>query len=317
MLLYTALIFVAVVPHQFIAAVDEECPGTFCIAEKQYCDGKSCVDHSKCLEDEDCLNKSNYWSQDDCIGPITCEISRYAKGGPGYCSKSCDEFCETDRQCGDQQYCGDGEYGVCLDHTTCRGDGHCLDPSNDWVPPKCIGPIVCQDGSCTRNCSVCATDEECGEEQYCGANVCRDYSKCQQDVDCHNPSNMWGQIECIGFNKCEDGVCRRTCGYPCEGKIEAVKCFASPCETTECDGKSCVDDYCGGCNAIVFDWAGNEVCTRGIDDKTLLSSSSGSDMQSMSEPEDPSKSEADRTFYKLLAATLCLSIFHFTQFTTA
>jgi hypothetical protein len=45
-------------------------------------------------------------------------------------------------------------------------------------------------------------------------------------------------------------------------ETEPVNCFQPPCEATPCDveGATCVDDYCGGCNAIWTDAEGNPVC---------------------------------------------------------
>jgi len=357
-----------------VCETDKDC------GEQQYCAGGVCLDYETCREDKDCLEPSNIWFAPACAGPTTCK--------DGSCGKTCDTFCKSNEECGEQQYCNGN---VCLDHTTCRGENDCLNKSNIWPQDKCIGPITCEDNSCTKNCddemcannckfwyngcntckcSVdntnevewctekqcsnfeeaycreyikdaeddCKSDKDCGLNQYCSANVCRDYSTCSKDVDCLNPSNFWGEEKCIGFNKCLDGSCQRTCGYHCEDKSEPMQCLVAPCKETVCDGMVCLNDYCGGCNAIVFDWAGNEICAPETDqtllsqpnegedrsnvpetDKTLLSQPNEGEDRSKSE--DWSKSEADRTFYncwnKFLVATLCLSFYHFTQFTTA
>jgi len=437
MLLYTTFILLAVVPHQSIASAEKGCANP-CSLEQQYCAGDICLDHSICTEDADCLNKSNEWIQPLCAGPITCEFSLFAKDQSGYCSKTCDEVCETNKDCGGQQYCAGS---VCLDHATCRGDKDCFEPSNSWFAPECVGPITCKDGSCGKTCDTlcknnqdcgeeqycngnicldhtvcreendclnklniwpqdecvgpitceddsctkscddgmcanncvvwydgcntckcsvdgtnevectemfcanleeaycleyknesekdCESDKDCSEKQYCSANICRDHSKCSKDVDCLNPSNEWGPEKCIGFDKCRDGVCHRTCGYHCEDQSEPMECSTLPCKESFCNGMSCVDDRCGGCNAIVFDWGGSQICIPETDKTVTLpsqpqtngmSNSEGEDrMNSGDQPEseDQSESGADRSWNKLLVATLCLSFYYFTQIMTS
>jgi len=313
------IIFVAVLYQSTVASSQDDCLGIKCNRTEQYCAaGKSCLDHMSCLEDKDCLNYSNWWMQPMCIGPVTCKMPGI-KGEPGKCSKICDTMCISDKDCGKQQYCTTA--GVCLDHATCRKDEDCLETSNGWPEPECTGSIICEDGSCEKNCELfckndkecgeeqycaggtclnharcrhendclsesnmwyepmcegsitcndgscgktcdvfCEHDKDCGEQQYCGANVCQDQKICKMDVDCLNPSNRWGRAKCVGFDKCNDGVCRRTCGYQCADKSDRVECDAPPCEENRYDeGFTCVNDYCGGCNTIVFDTAGNKV----------------------------------------------------------
>jgi hypothetical protein len=112
----------------------------------------------------------------------------------------------------------------------------------------------------------CASSEDCTDEEYCSSGICQSWGTCQDDFDCRNPQNTYPVIECTGPLKCTQGTCGRECGPTCPDGTNEVNCLASPCSiaksTCETDFVSCIDDYCGGCSALVFDAAGNpEVCS--------------------------------------------------------
>lgn len=109
---------------------------------------------------------------------------------------------------------------------------------------------------------TCAASTECGAEEYCASGICRSMGTCGQTLDCFNPSNFYWKTECVGTTECMDGVCGVECGDSFCPNSDEVNCLARPCETTTCNQSNefCVDNYCGGCNAIFFDAAGRQVC---------------------------------------------------------
>lgn len=112
----------------------------------------------------------------------------------------------------------------------------------------------------------CENNKQCRDGQYCAANECIDYMNCKKDVDCYNPSNKFISIMCLGHFSCEMGGCKKVC-ETCKDGSDVTPCVVKPCEVNECDGTSkCADDYCGGCNSIHFDKAGNDICRLAADD---------------------------------------------------
>jgi hypothetical protein len=113
---------------------------------------------------------------------------------------------------------------------------------------------------------LCASDSDCQMEEYCSGGTCRSHGACSDVVDCFNPSNVFPVILCVGYLTCEEERCGVICSESfCADGSNPVNCLVSPCEITseECQAESpvsCVDDYCGGCNAYRFDEAGNNVC---------------------------------------------------------
>ena len=122
----------------------------------------------------------------------------------------------------------------------------------------------------------CASNKDCLETQYCAAGECLDHSACKTDADCFNPSNIFSVITCVGYIECqENGICGMVCdetASQCKDGSDYVNCFAAPCSVDSgCDDAvSCVDDYCGGCNTIHFDAAGNQVCADDVKEPTVV-----------------------------------------------
>jgi len=111
---------------------------------------------------------------------------------------------------------------------------------------------------------TCRENDDCNDNQFCSEGVCRDHGTCNTLIDCMNPTNSYPVIECTGFMKCEDGICGRQCSLnPCPANLPSTTCLAQPCVATKCDEPYdvCIDDYCGGCNAIFLNAAGTQVCT--------------------------------------------------------
>lgn len=183
--------------------------------------------------------------------------------------------CEKDGDCGDNSYCASS--GECLEVSKCAVVDDCSNPSNSpFAVAACLGEMVCLKGGCQMVCggdggdatdpsAACDTDEDCGVDSYCAAGSCLAVSKCNEVVDCVNPSNSpYAVVACVGFLECSaDNQCGIVCGASfCADGSEPVNCFADPCAVARCDGAvSCTSDYCGGCNAIFFDAAGNHICT--------------------------------------------------------
>jgi hypothetical protein len=114
--------------------------------------------------------------------------------------------------------------------------------------------------------TTCEKDEDCSGVQYCATGECLDHSMCKIDVDCFNPSNSYFSIFCVGYTECQGDACSTVCdetgtGAQCKDGSKFESCLVAPCSVDKCStGVSCVDDYCGGCNAIHFDVAGTQVC---------------------------------------------------------
>ena len=117
----------------------------------------------------------------------------------------------------------------------------------------------------------CSSDSDCSpESEFCSGGTCRPFGSCDTVADCMNPSNVHFTIQCIGYRTCEAGSCGMTCSESsCSAEDlskEDVNCLIRPCDAIQCEEEyeSCVDDYCGGCNALFFDTAGQLVCTNNI-----------------------------------------------------
>ena len=115
----------------------------------------------------------------------------------------------------------------------------------------------------------CSSDKDCDSTMYCASGECLEMGACDTNIDCRNPSNMYAVIECTGPLLCfEDKRCGRECGPVCDDgtKPTEQQCDVVPCEIVDdiCLSSgivSCQNDYCTGCNALVFDDAGyHELC---------------------------------------------------------
>lgn len=108
----------------------------------------------------------------------------------------------------------------------------------------------------------CQSDAECSSS-YCAQGICRSFGSCMTIVDCQNPSNPLDLPDCEGYLTCRDNRCTLACtDSPCPPDIAVTRCEEPPCSVKACDiaEARCVSDYCGGCNAIFIDPAGNQVC---------------------------------------------------------
>jgi len=136
---------------------------------------------------------------------------------------------------------------------------------------------------------VCTSNKDCDATSYCAAGKCLSMGSCESKMDCYNPSNQYPVIECTGHLLCsEDKQCSRVCGPECEDGISFPtneQCDVVPCDiagaicTSTGVIASCQNDYCGGCNALVFDKAGDhELCVGPVvQDETGASCESSED----------------------------------------
>lgn len=114
----------------------------------------------------------------------------------------------------------------------------------------------------------CSSDADCASEsEFCAGGVCRPFGTCGTVEDCMNPSNEQFLPQCMGYRICEGGSCGMMCSESAcsseDDMAETQDCPSRPCDVVQCDEtyESCVDDYCGGCNALFFDATGRLVCT--------------------------------------------------------
>jgi hypothetical protein len=235
-------------------------------AEMDYCAAGQCVIKGECRLDVDCVNPLN-----DQVG--------LCKGGYFICNPNQQQCeCIADQPCPngrsqvqcivapcDTATCGD-EAASCVDNYC--GGCHAIQFNK-------AGHQVCnlEDTDVLR--STCDTDQDCLAaqitrqalvDQYCAQGVCLGFRSCTTDLDCRNPANSFSAVGCLGYFECQMGRCGVICtDGPCPDGIDSVMCSVAPCQVDKCsDGVHCVNDYCGECNAIHFDAAGNQACN---DDK--------------------------------------------------
>jgi hypothetical protein len=201
----------------------------------------------------------------------------YIVAEPYYLPPPEENTCDGTSDCETGYYCSTS--GQCKKPGQCATDNDCLNPFNDFPgnngDPSCFSECEISEGTCLTACYdaelppdllpnsslECANDEACGDGKFCVRGECQRHGTCIEDIDCKNPSNSYMTTKCVGYVSCKEGACARTCsssGCP-EGESE-VRCFAQPCRVSCPESVVCVDDYCGGCNAIHFDAAGHRVC---------------------------------------------------------
>ena len=112
--------------------------------------------------------------------------------------------------------------------------------------------------------TVCNSDNDCLDGEYCSSNECREFGTCKTRLDCLNPSNLYPINVCVGPLDCDEatGTCKRKCtGSFCpngdEVECDELLCSVAPCDE---DYVLCIDDNCGVCSAIFLNAAGSQVC---------------------------------------------------------
>lgn len=121
----------------------------------------------------------------------------------------------------------------------------------------------------------CSSDSDCAtDSEFCSRGTCRPFGSCDTVLDCMNPSNEQFLPQCLGYRTCEGGSCGMLCSESSCSSEDLIKetadCPIRPCDVIQCEEayESCVDDYCGGCNALFFDAAGGLVCTKNIEQES-------------------------------------------------
>lgn len=237
-----------------------------CEADGEYCSEGICVQTGSCQEEVDCFNRDNRFTTDDCVGYLECKDNQ--------CIKTCsDSFCKPGSNVEDL-FCPT----VMCDIQNCERAVSCVNNNCDTCAVLYFdakGSQICNQDttiSCSSN-SNCKIDiggnttkddivtiMAVDAAPYCAAGTCAAPGTCSTDNDCVNPSNHYEIIECAGPILCDQGQCTRDCstGSMCKEGVNVVNCFVDPCTVTGCaESAECIADYCGGCNALHFDAAGN------------------------------------------------------------
>jgi len=235
-------------PRPSLRSLKLKCNSDDDCSEKQFCSGGFCLAHGSCSSLFDCQNPSNRYKTPKCIGPLQCKkgiCGRECTGDP--CLKGPEVRCLT-IPC-DTTQCDES-------HESCVND-YCGGCTALFFNAK--GEQVCA----PEKSASCSSDKDCDiGAEYCADGKCMQHGACNTILDCKNPSNLYPSLLCEGSLICEKGLCGMNCnGSPCPDG-QPVNCFAEPCSVTKCDKPwvTCLNDYCGGCNAIFLDDAGGQVC---------------------------------------------------------
>ena len=233
-----------------------------------YCSEGVCRQHGMCDSDLDCMNPSNRYPTSRCAGSAECLDN-------GYCFKRCGRYA-----CDDE---GTPPVNCLVSPCEALPSAMCMEERPTWcVVDYCSGSCeatyinaagfeVCHgDGGGEPSPPTsysCEKNSDCQRGQYCADGMCLDGGSCNTVDDCINPSNIYPVIECVGPLTCNEGTCGRECtGSFCENEEDEFFCIVPPCQYVDPDCAleapfSCVNDYCGGCNAIRFGADGSRVCT--------------------------------------------------------
>ncbi|KAG7355016.1 hypothetical protein IV203_004372 [Nitzschia inconspicua] len=232
------------------------CSSDMDCGDNDYCADGICLKIGKCNERIDCFNPANGpYAVIACVGLLDCF--------EGSCSVACGPECPDGEE---QATCPEDACNVtnCEEAVSCNFDGcggECTEIFFDEA-----GTQVCVDNAtlplCTSDpdCTGIAIARDIADGMYCAQGVCMENGRCNDDLDCINPSNLYPALDCVGYRSCENGQCGVTCGPGCKDGSEWSLCETSPCENSTCAAAtSCASDLCNGCNAIFFDAAGSEV----------------------------------------------------------
>ncbi len=109
-------------------------------------------------------------SQAQCMDEITIQSEAFEVGTTlakenEACGADINVKCESGLYCAfGLNWCGTPpRTGVCRPHGTCGALSDCQDPNNQWFAPACVGPVVCEAGSCGKKCTgvpTCDPDKE-------------------------------------------------------------------------------------------------------------------------------------------------------------
>ena len=146
---------------------------------------------------------------------------------------------------------------------------------------------------------TCESSKDCDKKSYCAAGTCLEIAQCHTRDDCFNIDNgPYPAVYCVGYMACNDGYCEMNCsGEFCAPGEALVECEeALPCDSQVCEeAVSCHNENCGGCRAIWYDAAGNQVCRNNDDearDATEDPELSDTDVEATSRPNDISETNA-------------------------
>ncbi|CAJ1959186.1 unnamed protein product [Cylindrotheca closterium] len=150
-----------------------------------------------------------------------------------------------------QPYCA---AGFCAAPGTCSTDEDCVNPSNDYGIIECVGPIVCQEGQCTRDCDTGSMCKEGATPVNCLVDPCT-VTGCPESTGCVSDYcgggcdaihfDVAGNVleECVKepFTLPESCTQDKDCNDDTSGAVPTHYCSAGSCEamgfctdTTDC-----------------------------------------------------------------------------------
>ncbi|MBI5547489.1 MAG: hypothetical protein HY901_26705 [Deltaproteobacteria bacterium] len=200
-------------------------------------------------------------------GSGCCEIGTACNQATGVC-EACTLDC-TGKTCGDDgcggtcgacsgnQTCGDGRCTACATTIcggTCCASGQVCDATTSQCKactPDCTGKD-CGDNGCGGSCGTCAVAQRCVANKCAGCDLalmdCLGFEmKCGDD-----PATGCVCGTCSSEEYCSGGSCaycaRPLCNGACclEGELCNASTLACQACQSQCQGKTCGDDGCGG-----------------------------------------------------------------------
>lgn len=256
--------------------------------EGQSCDPLRLVCVTSCGSDADCEVAEGFvcdLGAQVCV-PQQCTIDAECPGGkfcdtrrqPSICLSGCrigecpqEQFCDVDARicqdgCLNNDNCSTGTYcdldeGACLEG--CRGSDEC--------PAELTCELVTVDEGVRARCvlPVCASDGDCGAEEFCGPTDIPERDACQ--LGCRTePDNCLGDSLCNPITRtctevgCEsDEICGQ--GEICDLELDPSTCRAGCRDDGSCNPGQRCDEDTAQCTCVGNeDCAGVQVCLRGL-----------------------------------------------------
>jgi hypothetical protein len=223
---------------------------------------KECTTKTDCKDGKTCISGSCQ-ACGGTAGPCPCQTAADCDGGKACVAGACtatENACKYSSECGDGKLCADGQCLASCETTTC-GTGFSCDKGVCKPTPSGACTTDAQCGGATPNClagtcgKACAADPECGDGNYCNQGACA--------VDTRPKPNCTTDAQCGGTaatpKKCLGGFCKYTCatdqycrtidsriGYCAKDGVcrDATEANASCVQSSDCGGKTCIDNQC-------------------------------------------------------------------------
>lgn len=267
---------------------DAGCQGDDCAVSGSSCEGKRCGDPCVCApNDPECAptDEPKYCdSEGRCHGSLDeCSPSACETRDPESCEEfGCWAYVGTRASDGVNAPLGClGADAACEDVLTCSidPDGECWQSSacvpDDFEEVDCSDPRCCLPGECDGP-RPCASNDDCGAEQYCFMEACGQPGKCEDIVPCESVYEPVCGCDGLTYsNSCEahltgvaissegecgpDG-CEQNAGCACTSDGDCAEGLR--CQMDGCDGGTCVDatsvdcwlddDPVCGCDGVTY-----------------------------------------------------------------